>query len=46
MSSVRRFEAKWRYLKNAPEIREKLERIPALQKPFNSIKTAKKMESF
>ncbi len=43
MSSVRRFETKWRYLKIAPGIRAKLERIPSLQKPFNMIETAKIM---
>ncbi len=46
MSSGSRFETKWRYLKIAPEIREKLERIPELQKPFNLITTAEKMGLF
>ncbi len=46
MSSGSRFETIWRYLKISPEVREKLERIPALKKPFNSIKTAKKMGLF
>jgi len=46
MGSVSRIKTKWRYLKIAPETREKLENIPALQKPFNSITTAKKMGLF
>ncbi|HEB92162.1 MAG TPA: hypothetical protein ENI94_01570 [Gammaproteobacteria bacterium] len=46
MSSDSRFETIWRYLKIAPEIREKLERIPELQKPFNFITTAEEMGLF
>ncbi|MCF6212152.1 MAG: hypothetical protein L3J88_11495 [Gammaproteobacteria bacterium] len=46
MSASSRFETIWRYLKIAPEIREKLERIPELQKPFSAIAAAKKMGLF
>ncbi len=46
MSSRSRFETIWRYLKIAPEIRERLERIPELQKPFNFIATAERMGLF
>ncbi len=43
MSATSRFRAKWRYLKLSPKSRENLERIPELQKPFDSYITAKKM---
>jgi len=46
ISSEGRFEEKWNYLKIAPEIREKLERIPELQQPFDFIKTAEIMGLF
>ncbi|MCF6363110.1 MAG: hypothetical protein L3J88_07160 [Gammaproteobacteria bacterium] len=46
MSSGSRFETIWRYLKIAPETREKLERIPALQEPFNMVEAAQKMGLF
>ncbi|MCF6211894.1 MAG: hypothetical protein L3J88_10720 [Gammaproteobacteria bacterium] len=46
MISRTRFYTKWKYLKISPEIRKKLERIPALQKPFNSTTTAEKMGLF
>jgi len=46
MSSRSRLETIWRYLKIAPETRAKLERIPALQEPFNPVATAKKMGLF
>ncbi|MCF6324898.1 MAG: hypothetical protein L3J89_11355 [Gammaproteobacteria bacterium] len=43
MISTSHFKTKWRYLQLPPQIRKKLERIPALQKPFNFVITAKKM---
>ncbi len=40
----RHAESKWKYLKIAPEIRKKLERMPELQEPFDVIKSAKIMK--
>lgn len=46
IGSPDRLKMKWKYLKISPEIREKLERQPELQKPFNFIQTAKVMGIF
>ncbi|HEB92177.1 MAG TPA: hypothetical protein ENI94_01650 [Gammaproteobacteria bacterium] len=43
MISRRYFESKWKYLKIAPDVRKKLERMPELQKPFDVIQTVKTM---
>ena len=43
MISRRYFESKWKYLKIAPEVRKKLERMPELQEPFDVIQTTKIM---
>ena len=43
MISRRYFELKWEYLKIAPEVRKKLERMPELQKPFDVVQTTKIM---
>ena len=43
MISRRYFELKWEYLKIAPEVRKKLERMPELQEPFDVVQTTKIM---
>ncbi|MCF6364128.1 MAG: hypothetical protein L3J88_12470 [Gammaproteobacteria bacterium] len=43
VGSTNRLKMKWKYLRISPEIREKLERMPELKKPFSFIQTAKIM---